>query len=190
MENNPIVDTFALVNPLSDEARLDFCSIISFDSLSKKTFLLEAGKKATTLFYIHKGLARAFYDQDGEDITFYLAIDQQFIGAVPSLFNGKPSLCAIQLIENSEIYSFNYQEFESCCSRHHDLETAARKLSSMVILREQERIESLRLHSAHERYLMAEQQHPGISHRCPLKYIASYIATSPVSLSRIRAGIQ
>ncbi|MEO7175548.1 MAG: Crp/Fnr family transcriptional regulator [Saprospiraceae bacterium] len=190
MENNPIVDAFALINPLSEQARMDFSSIISFATFPKKTFLLEAGKVANTLFLIQKGLARAFYNQDGNEITFYFAIDRQFIGAVPSLFNGKPSLCAIQLIEDSEIYSINYQEFESCCSRHHDLETAARKLSSLVILREQERIESLRLHSARERYLLVEERHPGISNRCPLKHIASYIATSPVSLSRIRAGIQ
>jgi len=190
MENNPIVDAFALINPLSEQTRMDFGSIITFGSLPKKTFLLEAGKVANTLFYIKKGLARAFYNHDGEEITFYFAIDRQFIGAVPSLFSGKPSLCAIQLIEDSEVYSFRYQEYESCCGRHHDLETAARKLSSMVILREQERIESLRLKTANERYLMAEEQHPGISHRSPLKYIASYIATSAVSLSRIRAGNQ
>ncbi|MDZ4668812.1 MAG: Crp/Fnr family transcriptional regulator [bacterium] len=190
MENNPILDAFALINPLSEKTRKEFGSIISFDYFPKKTFLLEAEKVAMTLFFIQKGLARAFYNHDGNEITFYLAIDQQFIGAVPSLFNGKPSKCAIQLIEDSEVYSFNYQEFEACCGQNHDLETAARKLSSMVILREQERIESLRLYAAHERYLLAEKQHPGISQRCPLKYIASYIATSAVSLSRIRAGKQ
>lgn len=96
MVANPVVDIFALTNPLSAQASLDFTSIISFETLAKKTFLLETGKKATTLYYIHKGLARAFYNQDGNDVTFYFAIDRQFIGAVPSLFNGKPSLCAIR----------------------------------------------------------------------------------------------
>lgn len=190
MVNNPIVDTFALINPLLENTQKDFSSIISFDFLSKKTFLLEAGKVASTLFFIEKGLARAYYNQDGSEITSYFAIDNQFIGVVPSLFNGKPSECAIQLIEDSEVYSFNYHEFEKCCAHHHDLETAGRKLATMVILQEQERIESLRLYSAHERYLIAEKLHPGISHRCPLKHLASYIAVTPVSLSRIRAGHQ
>ena len=190
MNNNPIVATFALRHSLSEQTQLDFNAIISLQSFKKKTFLLETGKVATTLFFIKKGLARAFYDKDGEQITFYFAIDNQFIGAVPSLFNGKPSTCAIQLIEDSEVYSFDYKDFEDCCGRHHDLETAARKLLSLLILREQERLESLRLHSARERYLLVEQSHPGISNRCPLKYIASFIATTTVSLSRIRAGNQ
>jgi len=190
MENNPIVESFAAISPLSEQTRIDFSALISFSFIPKKTFLLEAGKVANTLFFIQKGIARAYYDLDGNEITFYLAIDRQFIGAVPSLFNRKPSLCAIMLLEDSEVYSFNYLEYEQCCARHHDLETAARKISSLVILREQERIENLRLHSASERYLMLEESHPGLSQRCALKYIASYIGTSSVSLSRIRAGNQ
>ncbi|MEO9258261.1 MAG: hypothetical protein ABI207_07760, partial [Crocinitomicaceae bacterium] len=82
MNNNPIVATFALHHSLSEQTQLDFNAIISLQSFKKKTFLLETGKVATTLFYIKKGLARAFYNQDGEEITFYFAIDNQFIGAV------------------------------------------------------------------------------------------------------------
>lgn len=190
MQDNPIVETFAKINPLSEQTRLDFNAIISISHFKKKSFLLEEGKVATTLFFIKKGLARAYYNQDGEEITFYFAIDNQFIGAVPSLFNGNPSSCAIQLIEDSEVYSFAYEDFEKCCGKHHDLETAARKLLSLLILREQERVESLRLNSAKERYELVQKLHPGISNRSPLKYIASYIATSAVSLSRIRAGNQ
>jgi len=190
MDNHPIIDTFAMMHPLSAVIREDFASIIHFQSLPKNTLLLDFGKKATTLFFIQKGLARAYYNRDGEEVTYYFAIDGQFIGAVPSLFDGRPSLSAIQLIEQSDIHYFSYLDFEDCCARHHDLERAARKLSSLVILRGLEDLESLRFYSAHERYLMVEKRHPGIMNRCPLKYIASYIGTSQVSVSRIRAGLQ
>lgn len=179
-----------MIHPLSAESREDFASIIHFQPLPKNTMLLDFGKKATTLFFIKKGLARAYYNRDGEEVTYYFAIDGQFIGGVPSIFDGRPSHSAIQLIEQADIHYFSYQEFDDCCARHHDLERAARKLSSLVILRGQEDVESLRFYSAHERYLMVEKRHPGILNRCPLKYIASYIGTSQVSLSRIRAGVQ
>ena len=190
MDSNQIIDAFSIIHPLSAETRADFASIIHFKSLPKNSFLLDFGKKATTLFYIHKGLARAYYDRDGVEVTYYFAINNQFIGATQSLFDGRPSKSAIQLIENSDIYYFTYQDFEDCCGRHHDLERAARKLSNIVIMRGLDDIESLRFYTAHERYLMVEQRHPGIFNRCPLKYIASYIGTSQVSLSRIRAGVQ
>jgi len=190
MNNHPIIDVFSMIHPLSAESKEDFASIIHFHSSPKNTMLLDFGKIATTFFCIKKGLARAFYNRDGVEVTFYFAIDGNFIGPVPSMFNGKPSQIAIQLIEQSEIYAFSYEDFDACCLRHHDLERAARKLSNMIILSIQEDLESLRFYSAHERYLMVEKRHPGILKRCPLKYIASYIGTSQVSLSRIRAGEQ
>lgn len=190
MDNFPDIDAFAMMHPLSAETREDFASIIHPQTLPKNTMLLDFGKKATTLFFIKKGLARAYYNRDGEEVTYYFAIDGQFIGAVPSLFDDRPSHSAIQLIEHADIHYFSYKEFEDCCARHHDLERAARKLSSLVILRGLEDVETLRFYSAKERYQLVQKRHPGILNRCPLKYIASYIGTSQVSVSRIRAGIQ
>jgi CRP-like cAMP-binding protein len=190
MGSHLVIDAFSRVHPLSTKTREDFASIIHFQSLPKNSLLLDFGKKATTLFFIQKGLARAYYNRDGLEITYYFAIDGQFIGAVPSLFDGSPSLSAIQLIEQTDLYFCSNQDFEDCCALHHDLERAARKLSALIILRGQEDRENLRFYTARERYLMVEKRHPGISNRCPLKYIASYIGTSQVSLSRIRAGIQ
>lgn len=190
METNPIIEIFSRVHPLSYEARKEFISIFQHRSYAKKVKLLEYGHVADSLFYIKKGLARAFYNREGTEVTYYFAIDNQFIGAVPSLFDKQPSHKAIQLIEDSEVIQFAYSDFERCCSQHQDLEIAARKISSLIILREQERNENLRFFSARERFELLEKQYPGISNRCPLKYLASYIGTSPVSLSRIRAGIQ
>jgi len=109
---------------------------------------------------------------------------------VPSIFDGRPSESAIQLIEQSDIHCISYQDFDQCCARHHDLERAARKLFSVIILMVMEDLESLRFCTANERYQIVQKRHPGILKRCPLKYIASYIGTSQVSLSRIRAGVQ
>lgn len=190
MEDYPDIDAFSMMHPLSAECREDFASIIKFQSLPKNTMLLDFGKKANTLFFIKKGLARAYYDHDGEEVTYYFAIDGQFMCTVPSIFDGRPSTSAIQLIEQSDIHSISYKDFDDCCARYHDLERASRKLFSMLLLLGLEDIESLRFHSAHERYLMVQKRHPGILNRCPLKYIASYIGTTQVSLSRIRAGIQ
>lgn len=190
MNPHPIIAAFSLMCPLSAETIEDFASIIACESLPKNKMLLDFGQKATSLYLIDKGLARAYYNRDDVEITYYFAIDGQLIGSVPSLFDGNPSQVAIQLIEPSDVYSFRYQDFEACCAKHHDLERAARKLSTLVMLRSQEDVESLRFHTAKERYELIEKRHPGITHRCPLKFIASYIGTSQVSLSRIRAGIQ
>lgn len=187
---NPILQVFQSLGSLSEQARKEFEQIIAFESISKNTELLQIGKRAHSMFYIKTGLARAYYIHDGKDVTDYFAIDGQFIGAVPSLITGQPSLKGIQLIEESEVYFFNVADFEKLCAAHHDLEHVARLISNFALLQEQERIESLRFFSMKERYELLERKYPGIMNRCPLHYIASYLGTTQVSISRIRAGVQ
>jgi CRP-like cAMP-binding protein len=103
---------------------------------------------------------------------------------------GTPSHKAIEALEDSEIVRFNYRAFDQLCLQHHDLERAARKMLLFGFLEIQERMEKIRLLSARERYFDLERQFPGITNRIPLKHLASFIGTTPVSLSRIRAGKQ
>lgn len=190
MRTHPIIATLLRLRPLSDEAIADLHAIIRMEQLERGTELLRIGQVARNMFFIHKGLARVYYQREDKDVTDYFAIDGQFIGAVPSLFTQQPTHKAIELVEDSEVYHFTSKDFEACCAKHHDLENAARRLTTFAVMQEQQRIESLRFHSAAERYALLERTYPGITNRCPLQYIASYLNTTPVSVSRIRAGKQ
>jgi len=190
MHPNPIIKIFLSVGPLSDQARDDMAAIITSKKLPKNTLLLKIDHRADTMYFVELGLARAFYMHKGKDVTDYFAIDGQFIGAVPSLITGQPSRKGIQLIEDSDLLLFKKDDFEDLCARHHDLEHIARKLANFGMLAEQERIESLRFFSMKERYDLLEKKYPSITNRCPLHYIASYLGTTQVSISRIRSGVQ
>jgi CRP-like cAMP-binding protein len=48
-------------------------------------------------------------------------------------------------------------------------------------------MESIQFHTAEERYGALLRESPDIVRRVPLKFIASYLGITPVSLSRIRA---
>ncbi len=50
-----------------------------------------------------------------------------------------------------------------------------------------QRIENLQFHTAEERCHLLEKEQPDVLKRAPLKYIASYLGITQVSLSRIRA---
>lgn len=187
---NPIISSFQLLGYLQDQTILEFEEIIRFQQLPRNTVLLEIGHRAKSMFYLKSGLARAYYFLDEKEVTDYFAIDGQFIGAVPSLFTGLPSKKAIHLIEDSEVYHFSSSDFDALCDRFHDLEHIARRITGFALVEEQERIESLRFHSMKERYELLEKKYPGITNRCPLQFIASYLGTTQVSISRIRAGVQ
>lgn len=187
---SPVTLALAGLSSFSEEEKDALEKIIHCQQLSKKTELLKIGQVSFKMYFVHKGLARVYYYRNDTEVTDYFAMDGHFIGGVESLFTRQPSKKAIQLIEDSIVYSFSSSDFDDCCSRYHAIETAARKMATFAFLEGQQRLESMRFFSAKERYEELEKKYPGISNRCPLKYIASYLNTTQVSLSRIRAGIQ
>lgn len=187
--DNPFIQALSFISPISDEAVKDLDAHIHYEEHSKNTELLKIGQVSHHIYFIRKGLARVYYFKDGNDVTDYFAIDNQMIGAVASLFTKQPSHKGIHLIEDSGVYKMNYDDFEKICAQHHDLERAARKMATFGMLEEQARIESILFHEAKERYLELGKQYPGLLNRCPLKYIASYLGITQVSLSRLRAEI-
>lgn len=188
--DHPVVALLHHINPLSDHTAMDLAEIISQRSVKKGTQLVRIGRKVENFHFIVKGLARVYYMREGEDVTDYFATEGQFVGAVPALFTGAPSRKAVETVEPSIVMQFSYAEFERLCSVHHDLERAGRKLAVYGFLEIQQRLENMRFLSVRERYEELERKHPGISNRLPLRHIASFLGTTNVSISRIRAGKQ
>jgi hypothetical protein len=52
-------------------------------------------------------VARIYYFKDGIDITESFAFENNIIARVESLFTGKPSRKAIQILEDAEIVAIN-----------------------------------------------------------------------------------
>ena len=187
---NSILSILNQISPLSETTQTALHSIIKSKDFKKGEMLVRIGQVPQNFYFVEKGLARVFYVRKDIDVTDYFAIDQQFIGALPALFTNQPSHKAIEVLEDSHILYFNYQDFDTLCSQHHDLERAARKMSIFGMLEGQRRIESIRFLSAKERYDELDKLYPGITNRASLKHIASYLGTTQVSISRIRAGKQ
>ncbi|MBV6640073.1 MAG: Crp/Fnr family transcriptional regulator [Cyclobacteriaceae bacterium] len=188
-----MMDMFSLISsmsPLSSESLDEFRNITTQNDYPKGHSLLDFNQVDRHFHFIVKGSGRVYYLRNGIDITDYIAMDGQFFGGLESLFTKEPSHKAMELTEDSTIQSFPFDQFEKLCLRYHDIETLCRKMATFAFLECQRRIEAIRFFSAAERYELLEKKYPGISNRIPLKHIASYLGTTQVSLSRIRAGVQ
>lgn len=185
---NPFLSAIHHISPLSAEAQEALLAHIQYKPLPKNHELLRIGQVSHHMYFIHKGLGRIYYYFNEIDVTTYFAMDNQFMGGIESLFTQQPSQKGIHLLEDSEVYAINYAAFETLCAHYHDIERAGRKMAIYAFLVGQQRIESLRFHDARQRYEQLEKQYPGISNRAPLKYIASYLGITQVSLSRIRSA--
>lgn len=186
----PLTAAIHAMSPLSATAIADFDAEVKYlPRVPRYTQLLEVGEVSRQVYFLDSGLARVFYYHKGLDVTDYFAMEGQFIGGVESLFTGQPSKKAIQVLENSNVYAITVEALERMSSLHHDVERAGRKMMIFAFLEGQRRIESIRFHEAKERYRELDNKYPGLLNRVPLKFVASYLGITPVSLSRLRASL-
>jgi CRP-like cAMP-binding protein len=178
---------FKKFNPLSQEAENAIAEISSILNIKKNADLQPIGHTCKTIYFINKGLARIYYFKDGIDITESFAFENNIIARVESLFTGKPSRKAIQVLEDAEIVAINANALFKLYNSFPEIERLFRKIFEAAYVDTVNRIEGIQFHTAEERYNALLNEAPNVLQRVPLKYVASYLGITQVSLSRIRA---
>ena len=175
------------IYPISKEAEKALLEISKEIHFQKGTDVQLIGHTCKTIYFVKEGCVRIYYFKDDIDITESFEFENAFVARAESLFTGKPSLKAIQAIEDSFLIAIDSTILFQLFDTHHDLERLFRKIIESSYVNTVNRIESLQFHTADERYHDLLKEHKDVLKRVPLKYIASYLGITPVSLSRIRA---
>ena len=178
-------DRFNSILPSSKEALIQICSELR---IPKNNILQEIGATCKTIYFVKSGVARIFYYKDGNDITEHFSFEGNIIARVESLFTGRPSQKAIQVLEDSTIIAINATQLFKLYDDYPDIERLFRLIFEAEHVHTVKRLESIQFHTALERYqsLMKEKE---VIQRIPLKHIASFLGITQVSLSRIRTAI-
>lgn len=177
---------FKKFNPLSKEAEKAIAEISSIVTIKKNKDLQPIGHTCKTIYFIKKGVARIYYFKDGIDITESFFFEDSIIARVESLFTGKPSRKAIQILEDAEIIAINSTQLFKLYDTYPEIERLFRKIFEAAYVETVNRIEGMQFHSAEERYNALLSEAPNVLMRVPLKYVASFLGITQVSLSRIR----
>ena len=95
-----LFEYFKEFNPLSKEAEKAIAEISNIVTIKKNKDLQPIGHTCKTIYFIKTGVARIYYFKDGIDITERFFFENNIIARVESLFTGKPSRKAIQILED------------------------------------------------------------------------------------------
>lgn len=177
---------FKKFNPISKDAENAIAEISSMVTIKKNKGLQPIGHTCKTIYFIKKGVARIYYFKDGIDITERFFFEDSIIARVESLFTGKPSRKAIQALEDAEIIAINASQLFKLYDAFPEIERLFRKIFEAAYVEIVNRIEGIQFHPAEERYNALLNEAPNVLMRVPLKYVASYLGITQVSLSRIR----
>lgn len=153
----------------------------------KKEFILKAGRTAGHISFIQKGLIRCFYMKgDNEVSTWFMKEGDVFI-SVSSFFDQQPSKESIQVLEDAVMYSLSYEELQYMYHTYPEANYIGRVITEKYYKLSEERLCSLRMQKAPERYAFLIQYYPELIQRAPAKYLASYLGITEVMLSKIRS---
>ncbi|CDF78868.1 cyclic nucleotide-binding protein [Formosa agariphila KMM 3901] len=157
---------------------------------SKNDILLSNGKNSQASYFVKKGCLRLFYiDENGKDITRYIAFENQFATELVSFITNNPALESIQVIENSELLYITHDDFRHLMTIIPKWKDFYSIYLEKAYVNNSKRLNSYTTLDASERYKQLFKINPNIVKRLPNKIVASYINISQETLSRIKSKI-
>lgn len=187
---NPLHHKIIGIYPLKQlEINILFAAMESI-SLAKNSILFDTDKIEKYIYFIEKGIARAYCNTHKHQTTFWFGQEGDVILSYNSYIKEKPGYEIIELLEESILLRISHQTLQGLYSKHIGLANWGRKLAELELLKTEERFINQQYKTATERYAELINETPKLIQRVQLTHIASYLGVSPVTLSRIRAEVK
>lgn len=187
MDKKEIINTISnKYAPLNTECKSEFFNNSKILTFKKGETLVKEGQHSDKAYFIINGSTRAYYLNDGKDITDWFAFENDFICAINSFFQNIPSPHFIEVLEDTKLLVISRDDIMKLSDKFHDFERLTNRVATKTMLKLQARIVSMQFQSAEQKYQNILFAYPNITQRVPLTHIASFIGITLETLSRIR----
>jgi CRP-like cAMP-binding protein len=187
------MEIFQILNqiyPLSENSKLKIQNCIEEVHYSKGHHLIKAEKMEKSIYFIKKGIARAYSNRDNNEVTFWFGLEGDILLSLKSYVMNQKGYEDIELLEDCELYQLKTEYLQTLFETDINIANWGRKLAEKELVKTEERLISRQFRVAAERYKELITNNPDLIQRIQLGYIASYLGITQVSLSRIRAEIK
>jgi CRP/FNR family transcriptional regulator, anaerobic regulatory protein len=151
------------------------------------SYLLKEEQVCRGAFFLASGLARSYYKVNGREITSRLMEEGFIITSWVSFYLQQPGIEFITAIENCNTVFLSYEHIQELYEEFPLFNQIGRKQVEYSFFQLELRTQVLQWRTAAERYQYFYEHYPSLLQRVPLKYIASYLGMSEVTLSRVRS---
>ena len=185
-----VIAFFNSITPLSEETKRLMTELYSPASLKKGEYFIRKGQYAKEIAFLETGLVRAYYiDQTGKEYnkTFFSA--PTIIGSYAALISKQQNAVAQQALTDCTIWKASFHRIEELSQGNYEIERLRRIIAESYFLSNEKKELEMALLDAEKRYLLLQQQYPGIELKIPQYHIAAYLGISPTQLSRIRKNL-
>ncbi|WP_292010586.1 Crp/Fnr family transcriptional regulator [Chryseobacterium sp.] len=187
MDIDTVIDN---IYKLPENSKISLKRHITEVNFSKSHCLMEAHKIIPYIYFIKKGIVRAYSSTEDNDITFWFGSEGEAVISMKSYVEDQPGYENIELLEDSHLYKLETEKLRELFDQDIHIANWGRKFAEKELIKTEELFISRQFKTALERYQDILTQKPDLIRRVQLGHIASYLGITQVSLSRIRAEIK
>lgn len=185
-----ILEKLKSIYPLDEQRTTRLLGLMRRIEAPKNLIIIRADRVEKSIYFIEKGIARAYCDGPENQITFWFGMEGDLIFSYHSYINGLPGYESVELLEPCVLYELHMSDLQQLFNTDVVFANWGRKLAEQELIKTEERLIARLFKSASERYQELLRNNPALIQRIQLGYIASYLGVTQVTLSRIRAEIR
>ena len=185
-----VLDYISKHIPLNEKDKEQIGSCLEDNVFSKGEILLREGSHVKQLYFIEHGFVRSFYlRDDGSEKTHWIYGQNDFFTSWYSFFTGNPSFEALEVIEQSHIYSLSQRNYDQLYENNAAFNTFINTYYQHLIA-EMDYLSKSFIHlSAKDKYRYLLEKNPEMVQNIKLGMLASLLDISQETLSRVRRQI-
>jgi CRP-like cAMP-binding protein len=190
MDSSLVLTNVAKHITLTDKERDFFISLLHYQSLKRKDFVLRQGEVCKNSSFVLSGALKGYtVDKEGNEHILSFALSEWWIADMYSYISQKPGTLNIEAVADSEITMLSRDNQDLLFSKVPKFERFFRILIENSLVANQQRLIDNLSSTAEERYLHFIKKYPLIPSCVPQHNIASYLGITPEFLSKIRARL-
>jgi CRP-like cAMP-binding protein len=190
MDSSPLLSQLKQVYKVSDKDCTKLIQLFEPLEVKKNEHLFRSGEIARHVYFIDKGCLRQYYiNNNGEERTIYFKTETGWCSELVSFLDNKPTGLNLQALENSKLQIINQKNWIYAVTQIQSFTLGFIRAQQDTNYMLKKRLAEATVETPEEKYLRFIKEEPLLLQRLPLYHIASYLAMTPETLSRIRKKI-
>ncbi len=190
MDSSPLLSQLRQVYKVSGKDCTRIIQLFQPLEVKKNEHLFRSGEIARYVYFIDKGCLRQYYiNNNGEERTIYFKTEAGWCSELVSFLDNKPTELNLQALEDSQLQIISQKNWIYAVTHIQSFTLGFIRAQQDTNYMLKKRLAEATVETPEEKYLRFIKEEPLLLQRLPLYHIASYLAMTPETLSRIRKKI-
>lgn len=159
-------------------------------SVRRNAQIFNAGAVVRYVYFVERGCLRQYYvNADAQERTIYFMTENGWVSELVSFLDRAPTDLNVQAVEDSDLWIIDRKNWVYLMTSFPRLTMGFIRVQQDTNYMLKKRLAEVTIETPEEKYLRFAKEEPELLRRIPLYLIATYLAMTPETLSRIRRQV-